>query len=104
MASNSVNIKKLQTALNINGMRIMYCTYQFYSENEDRPITMYCIKQAVWDGKKEKYVNMDLFKSTSQIQIVLFLRDMWYTLSGKELPQDNEEWNKIRDSYQRGDI
>ena len=43
-----------------------------------------------------------MFKSTSQIQIVLFLRDLWYTVNGKELPQDNEAWNKIKNS-QKGE-
>lgn len=102
MASNSVMIKKLQTALNNRGMRIMYTTSQFYSLNENRPITTYHIKQAVWDDNKEKFVNMELFKSTSQIQIVLFLRDLWYSINGKEVPQNNEVWNEKKNS-QEGD-
>lgn len=102
MASNSVMIRKLQTALNNRGMRIMYTTSQFYSLNENRPITTYHIKQAVWDENKEKFVNMELFKSTSQIQIVLFLRDLWYSINGKEVPQNNEVWNEKKNS-QEGD-
>ena len=103
MASNSVMIKKLQNALNMRGMRIMYTTSQFYSANEDRPITTYYVKQAVWDDTKEKFVNMVLFKSTSQIQIVLFLRDLWYSINGKEVPQDNEAWNNIKSTLKEGD-
>lgn len=77
----------------------MYSTSQFYSDKQDRPVTIYHIKQAIWDEKKSKYVNQDLFQSTSQIQIVLYLRDMWYSLNGIELPKDNEQWNTLRDMY-----
>lgn len=94
--SNSTMIHKLQTAINSKGCKILYQTSQFFSEEQNRPITMYYIKKAVWDETKGKNVNEPLFHSTSQIQIVLFLRDMWYELNGMELPTDNEEWNNIR--------
>lgn len=100
MASNTVMIHNLQKALNLKGMRIMYSTSQFYSEQQDRPVTIYHIKQAVYDSDKQKFVNQELFNSTSQIQIVLFLRDLWYTINGKELPTDNEKWNAIREKLQ----
>ena len=96
MPSNANMIKKLVGALNRKGLRILYTTSQFWSMTQGRPVTVYYIKQAVWDENKQKYVNVDLFKSPAQIQIVLFLRDMWYTVNGKELPQDNELWNEIR--------
>lgn len=103
MPSNASMIKKLLQALNLRGMRIMYATSQFWSETENRPITIYNVKQAVWDDNKEKFVNMELFKSTSQIQIVLFLRDLWYSINGKELPQSNEVWNEIKSDSQKGE-
>ena len=103
MASNSVMIHKLQTALNLRGLRLMYSTSQFYSEKQDRPITIYHIKQAVYDESRGKFINQELFKSPSQIQILLYLRDMWYTLNGKELPTDNEQWNAIRDRILKGE-
>ena len=99
MASNSVMIHRLQTALNRKGMKIMYSTSQFYSDKQDRPVTIYHIKQAVYDEGKGKHTNQELFQSTSQIQIVLFLRDLWYTLNGIDLPTDNEKWNEIREKY-----
>lgn len=102
MPSNTVMIHKLQTALNTKGLRIMYSTSQFYSETQNRPVTIYHIKQAVYDDSKQKFINIELFKSTSQIQIVLFLRDLWYTVNGKEVPQDNEVWNNIKSS-QKGE-
>ena len=82
----------------MHGMKILYSTTQFYSEDQDRPVTMYILKQAVWDDEKGRNNNIELFKSTSQIQILLFLRDLWYELNGKEIPTDNETWNKIRDT------
>lgn len=100
MASNSVMIHKLQQALNMNGLRIMYSTSQFYSAKQDRPVTIYHIKQAVYDESRDKYVNQEIFNSTSQIQIVLYLRDLWYGINGKELPTDNEQWNEIRAKIQ----
>lgn len=102
MASNSVMIHKLQQALNMRGLRIMYSTSQFYSEKQDRPVTIYHIKQAEWDDGRGKFVNQELFNSTSQIQIVLYLRDLWYIVNGKELPTDNETWNAIREKIQQG--
>lgn len=102
MPSNTVMIRKLQHALNTKGMKIMYSTSQFYSADQGRPVTIYSIKQAVFDEFKGKYINHELFSSTSQIQIVLFLRDMWYTINGKEVPTDNEKWNQIKSS-QKGD-
>lgn len=104
MASNNAMIKKLLTALNRKGTRIMYCTSQFWSETEERPVTVYHIKQAVWDDDRDKFSNIELYKSTSQIQIVLYLRDLWYTIDGKELPQNNAMWNEIKNNYsQKGE-
>lgn len=99
MASNITMIKKLQRAINNRGERILYMTSQFYSDDEDRPITLYSIKKAVLDEKKGRNVNVELFKSTSQIQIVLFLRDYWYQLNGLEVPRDNEKWEEVKRKY-----
>lgn len=102
MASNVTMIKKLQHALNSRGLKILYQTQQFYSEDQQRPVTCYVIKQAIWNEQKQKNINIELFKSFSQIQIVLFLRDMWFEVNGKELPTDNETWNKIREGIKNG--
>ena len=96
MASNSVMIHKLQQALNSKDCKILYSTSQFYSETQQRPVTIYHIKQAVYDEETRKTSTISLFKSTSQIQIVLFLRDMWYSVNGLEVPTDNEMWNELK--------
>ena len=102
MASNTVMIHKLQQALNMKGQKLLYSTSQFYSEQQQRPVTMYHIKQAVYDEATGKNKNMELFKSVSQIQVVLFLRDMWYEVNGWELPNDNPIWNSKKEDRNNG--
>lgn len=95
--SNVVMIKKLQNAINSKGYKILYNTSQFYSTEQNRPVTIYYLKRAIEDEnnpKKHRYI--EIFKSTSMIQIVLCLRDIWYSINNQELPTDNEEWNKLR--------
>lgn len=99
--SNSTMIHKLQRALNERGHNILYNKTQFFSEEQQRPVTIYVIKKAIWDEEKGKNRNIELFHSTSQIQIVLFLRDLWYELNDMELPTDNETWNDIREKNKK---
>ena len=98
--SNSAMIRNLQSAINQKyDYRILCNRSQFYSNDQDRPITFYIVKKSVFDEEKGKNVNIELFSSTSQIQIVLFLRDLWYQLEGLEIPTDNEEWNRAKELY-----
>ena len=94
--SNTVNIYKLQQALNSKGCRILYGTTQFWSEAENRPVRIYQVSQMVYDEATDKYKKVKIYESASQIQIVLFLRDMWNEING--LPEDtsNEYWNEIK--------
>lgn len=94
--SNIAMIKKLQRAINNKGYAITYNTSQFYSNEQDRPVTMYSIKKVVYNEKIDRNKYVEIFKSTSMIQIVLCLRDIWYMINGIELPTDNEDWNCIR--------
>ena len=98
MASNSTNIHRLQTAINKKGRKILYSTSQFYSQSQDRPVTSYQIKEAFYDEETKRTRNTKLFESTSQIQILLFLRDMWYEMNGWEVPHDNPKWEEIKAS------
>ena len=93
-------IHKLQNAINDKGYKLLYNKTQFYSEQQDRPINLYTIKQVVPPdnpNKRNRYI--ELFKSTSQIQIVFFLRDFWYDINGWEVPTDNEMWNEAKQKY-----
>lgn len=96
-SSNRTMIKRLQTAINQRfGAKLLFNKTQWYSKDQDRPVTTYVIRKAVWNDEKQKFTNIELFKSTSEIQIVLFLRDIWYELNGWEVPTDNEMWNEIK--------
>lgn len=99
--SNSVMIRKLQTAINKQGYKILYSTSQFYSEKENRPVTCYHLKKAVFDEETGRTKPVEIFKSCSQIQIVLFLRDFWYKINNIPIPTDNEEWEKCKLNYEK---
>lgn len=99
--SNSVMIHKLQHAINDKGGNLLYNTTQFYSETANRPVTIYIIKQAQWSEERQRMVNVELFSSTSQIQIVLFLRDFWYKLNNWEVPTDNPIWEQAKEEYRK---
>lgn len=94
--SNITMIKKLQKAINNKGYKLIYETSQFYSDKQDRPITFYHIKRAIYNPDIGKNLYVEIYSSTSMIQIVLCLRDIWYMINDMELPQDNEDWNEIR--------
>lgn len=98
-ASNSTMIHKLQSAINGKGGKIVINRTQFYSEDQDRPITIWVVKKAIWDDRKNRQIYVELFSSVSQIQIVLFLRDLWYEINGWEVPNDNETWNTAKQAY-----
>ena len=95
-------IHRLQRAINEKfGQKILYNKTQFYSEQQDRPVTLYILKKAYWDEDKQKTRNIELYSTTSQIQIVLYLRDLWYELNGWEVPKDNEAWTKAKEAYEK---
>ena len=98
--SNIGMIKKLQQALNLKGDKILYTTSQFYSDKQQRPVTFHSIKRAILNEETGKNENVELFKTTSMIQIVLFMRDLWYLANNMDLPTDNEDWNNIRNSLE----
>lgn len=93
-------IKKLQRAINENfDAKILINKTQFYSADKNQPVELLVIKKAVWDKDKNKFRNIELFSSASDIQIVLWLRDYWYELNGWEIPTDNKEWNEAKKKY-----
>lgn len=95
-ASNTTMIHKLQNAINRRGEKLLFNRSQFYSESQQRPVTIYYVKKAIYDPSRNRNKNVELFHSTSEIQIVLFLRDYWFKINDWELPTDNETWNNIR--------
>jgi len=100
-ASNSSMIHKLQNAINEKfDAHILYNKQQWYSEKQNRPVSQYVIKKAIYDEQKGKHRNVELFSSCSQIQIVLWLRDYWYELNGWDIPHDNEKWEQAKELYE----
>ena len=100
MNSNTIMIKKLKNAINSRGEKILYNTTEFYSEQQNRTITIHTIKKQLEPEPGEKKgQKIELFSSTSTIQIVLFLRDYWYEMNGWEVPKDNQVWNEAKAEY-----
>ena len=93
----------INTALRLaNGMGYKYGTHivintkKFYVPEFDTPITMYSVRDT-FKSRDGTYEDVELFKTTSMIQVVLFMRDLFYGLSGQEIPvSDDEKWNKAR--------
>lgn len=92
-ASNRMMIRKLQDAINMHGGQILIDKAQFFSQEQNRAITIFKVCTPKNDGTKRKNV---LFDTPSQIQVVLFLRDYWYAMNGMEIPTDNEQWNEVK--------
>ena len=93
-------IKKLQKAINQTfDYKLLVNKTQYYSEAADRVNEIIVVKRAIWDEDKQKMRNIELFSSSSDVQIVLFLRDIWYELNGWEVPTDNDIWNKAKAKY-----
>lgn len=97
MASNIKTIKKLQLAINMNcPFRILYTTNQFYSVDKQMPVTKYCLRKATLNYDEHRSDSEEIFSTYSQLQVILYLRDLWYTWLGKDLPTDNELWENIK--------
>lgn len=99
--SFKVMINKLQKACNEKfDARLLYNRTQVYSEKANRTITFLSVRQATTDPVTGKRKNIELFNTTSEVQVVKFLRDYWYELNGWEIPKDDEEWEKQKQKYQ----
>lgn len=96
MANLNQSIRKLISALNSKGDKLLYAQKQFMGK-EGRVHPLYSVSRATWDEAKERYRNVEIYSTTSNIRMALFLRDLLFTAEGKELPTDNEMWNKIRE-------
>ena len=93
-------IKKLQRAINQKSEeKILINKTQLYHDDSKIITEIICVKKAIWDQTRQKNKYIELFHSSSDVQIVLYLRDYWYELNGWEVPTDNEEWNKIKKAY-----
>lgn len=89
--------RKLQTACKqLFGVRLLIDQKQWYHKDKDTAITVYTLYQVTDTEKKSK---QQLFQTYSQVQLVLFMRDLWYQLNDWEIPRDNEVWEEIKRKY-----
>lgn len=94
-ASNRTMIHRLQNAINSKGGKILYEKTQFFSNDQKRPVSIYRLSQSL-ETKDSRHKKEKLFESTSMIQLVLYLRDLWFYINGWEIPEDNETWNAVK--------
>ena len=59
--SNTQMIYKLQFALNSRGMKILCNRSQFYSDKQNRPVTMYKVAQSIWVPETQRYTHKTIF-------------------------------------------
>lgn len=96
MANNLMQVsKKLILALNSRGDTLTLSTKQFIG-TEGQPHNFYSLCRGV-KNERGKYINQELYGTTSMVRMTLYLRDMWYKLNDWELPTDQEKWNEIRE-------
>lgn len=107
--SNSQMIHKLQFALNSRGMRILCNRSQFYSDEQKRPVTIYKVCQSVFSEQTGKTQHKEIFSSASQIQVVLFLRNLWDYINDRPIKPTNgikgaavfeQKWQEYLDSLE----
>lgn len=102
MASYARLAKKLQSAINQRaGAKLLINTQQWYSEDKGRAVTCYLVKQSnALPGDTKTYKQtVELFRTYSQVQLVLWLRDYWYELNGWDVPKNNMEWEAVKAQY-----
>lgn len=81
-------INKLQSALIAKGYIYKINTYQFYSDQQNRMITGYCITQKQPYRKKNGKMsekNVELLNSCSQVEVL-----KWFVGKWKEIKRNNE--------------
>ena len=96
MVGTAKNVKRLQNVINRSGDKILYNTRQWYSTDFNAPVTEHIISRVIIDKKTEAKKTVVIYKTYSLLQVVLFLRDLLFVRLGRELPVENEKWNKLR--------
>lgn len=91
--------KRLQTACKKQfNLKLLIDQRQWYHKDKDMPITVYTLYRAEVNDKN-RTTKTQLFQTYSQIQLVLYLRDLWYSLNHWEVPTDNKVWEELKRKY-----
>lgn len=92
-------IKKLKIAIrNKYNIKLLITTKEWFSEQKQVLMPYYIIYQHHYDAKTKKSSQEELFRCGNKVQVVLFLRDYWYTLNGWDIPKD-KFWDEKKERY-----
>lgn len=93
--------KKIAQGVNaMYGTSIVINTTEFYN-SKGQIVRLYDIKDSYCDEFRAPHMKL-LFRSASSIYTVLFMRDLLYTLEGRELPPDEEDPGWAATRVQKG--
>ena len=92
-------MKKLQTAINTRfDEKLLLNFNQWYNLHTEQVRDMIVLRKEVFNADKGRYIPIEVFRTPSNIQMVLFLRDYWYMLNGWELPTSgNPVWEELKE-------
>lgn len=76
MAKLNQLIRKLQTAILNNGVKIKVNTNQFFSKEQNRILTSYTVTERKWSDFKGKMTDQVILKTCSTVEVVKFLASM----------------------------
>ena len=88
--------KKLLRAISAKHDKYLTLSTKQFMGIEKQPHSFYILSEAVYNEETGRYFNKEIYSTTSMIRITLYLRDIYYSLEGMELPEDQVKWNEIR--------
>jgi len=92
-------IRKLKIAIRQKfDIKLLITTKEWFSESRNVLMPYYIISKHNYDPNTKKASQEELFKCGNKMQVVLYLRDYWYTLNGWEIPKD-EYWDEKKERY-----
>lgn len=92
-------IKKLKIAIRQKAnIKLLITTKEWFSEQKNVLMPYYIIYQYHYDPETKKAYQEELFRCGNKVQVLLFLRDYWYTLNGWEIP-NNDYWDEKKERY-----
>lgn len=100
MTNYVMTIKKLQRAINMvsETEKILYSTSQFYRDDVKHAITMFLVKVSI--PTPEGRTNQQIYKSASQVRILLYFKDIYELVSaGNSIMESADEAERRQANY-----
>ena len=92
MASIITLQKKLISGINHKyHCNVVVNTSQFHRKGSPEPVTITKVSDTYIDDDGS-FQSMPLYGSSSSVYVMLYLRDLFFALEGREIPQDNENF------------